>query len=213
MRKKVYIMLVAVLVALSWGLEWQTASASDSGWRGSKGSTKVLQRSAQGYRYAPRVQVSHFRPRSRVELNFGFFAPVYPYPVYPRYYRPYPVYPSYYPAVVRPIPRPVVRYGTLRIEVEPVDVEIIVDGRFIGLAGDFQGPAEVDVTPGNHVVEFRAGDYKTYTQVYVAAGSMSVVNRDLTRSVPRPPSRGSSYYRYYEDAPASGRAGSPTGRY
>jgi hypothetical protein len=138
-----------------------------------------------------------------VNLRFGFFAPAYPYPVYPRHYRP----------VVRPIPPPVVSYGSLRIEVQPVDVEIIVNGRFIGVAGDFQGPAVVEVAPGSHVVEFRLAGYQTYTQVYVAAGSLSVVNRDLTPYLPSRPSPGSGLYRYYGDAPAAERSVYPAGRY
>ena len=196
MRKKFYIMLVTLLVALSWGMMWQTALAADFGKRAGKGSIKLIHYRGQRHRHKQQVRARNFRNRPRVRLHFGFYGPVYPYLVYPGYYRP----------VVRPILRPVIRYGTLRLEVQPAGVEIIVDGRFIGLAGDFQGPAEVAVARGNHMVEFKLADYQTYTQVYVAAGSLSVVNRDLSPILPSRPSPGSSLYRYYGDAPASKRA-------
>jgi hypothetical protein len=196
MRKKFYIMLVTLLVALSWGMVWQAALAADFGKRAGKGSIKLIHYRGQRHRHKQQVRARYFRQRPRVRLYFGFYGPLYPYLVYPGYYRP----------VVRPIPRPVIRYGTLRIEVQPADVEIIVDGRFIGLAGDFQGPAEVVVARGSHVIEFKLADYQTYTQVYVAAGSLSVVNRDLSPFLPSRPSPGSSLYRYYGDAPAGERA-------
>ncbi|MGE5443089.1 MAG: hypothetical protein ACM3SR_00605, partial [Ignavibacteriales bacterium] len=46
-------------------------------------------------------------------------------------------------------------YGDLEIHVTPENAETYVDGRFIGQANDFQGPAILSVPEGTHMIEFR----------------------------------------------------------
>ncbi|HXF90799.1 MAG TPA: PEGA domain-containing protein [Candidatus Nitrosotenuis sp.] len=124
-------------------------------------------------------------------LGVGFGA-VFPFAIYPYYSYPYYIYPyDYYPSAAQ-------SYGDLEIYVTPGDVEIYVDGRFIGLARDFKGPARVSVPSGSHIVEFRYGGSSSSNTVYVAPGSVSVVSGEF-KSVPgssreffTPPS-----YRYF----------------
>lgn len=94
---------------------------------------------------------------------------VYPYYTYPYYVYPYDPYPS----AARS------SYGDLEIQATPGDVEIYVDGRFIGLASDFKGPAVFLVPSGSHVVEFRYNGSSSSNSVYVAPGSKSVVSGEF----------------------------------
>jgi hypothetical protein len=65
------------------------------------------------------------------------------------------------------------------LEVAPGDVEIYVDGRFIGLARDFKEAARVSVPSGNHIMGFKYGGSSSSTRVYVAPGSTSVVRGEF----------------------------------
>lgn len=49
-------------------------------------------------------------------------------------------------------------HGILSIKVETGDAEIYIDGRFIGRARDFKGPAMVSVPSGKHLVEVKDND-------------------------------------------------------
>jgi hypothetical protein len=54
-------------------------------------------------------------------------------------------------------------HGILSLKVSTQDAEMYVDGRFIGLARDFKGPAVVSAPSGDHEIEFRYNglSYKT----------------------------------------------------
>jgi len=89
----------------------------------------------------------------------------YPTPVYP-YYSPYG-------------PPPTPPNATLQIEVTPDETEIAVDGRRIGQAKDFHGPAVVPVVAGPHLVEFHDRGLSVATTVVVPPQATVSVRRDL----------------------------------
>ena len=89
----------------------------------------------------------------------------YPTPVYP-YYSPYG-------------PPPTPPNATLQIEVTPDETEIAVDGRRIGQAKDFRGPAVVPVAAGPHLVEFHDRGLSVATSVVVPPQTTVAVRRDL----------------------------------
>ena len=73
-------------------------------------------------------------------------------------------------------------YGNLEIHVAPENAEIYVDGRFIGQANDFQGPAVLSVPEGTHIVEFRYNGFSSSTTVNVNSGSNSVIQEHIGNS-------------------------------
>lgn len=89
----------------------------------------------------------------------------YPTPVYP-YYSPY-----------GPPPPP--PNATLQIEVTPDETEIAVDGRRIGQAKEFRGPAVVPVAAGPHLVEFHLRGFSVATSVMVSPQTTVPIRRDL----------------------------------
>ncbi len=121
---------------------------------------------------APRI-IGHvpYRPYYygyRPGLTIGFFAGYgYPYG-YPYRYYPY-AYPGYYgygygygpygyalppPAYVSM--RPGVAYGGVRIQGAPPDTQVFVDGYYVGIADDFDGPFQhVNLEAGVHRIELR----------------------------------------------------------
>jgi hypothetical protein len=104
-------------------------------------------------------------------LGLGFGA-VFPFVTYPYYA--YPYYYSY-----DPYPSSAQSYGDLEIQASPEDVEVYVDGRFIGFAGDFEGRAVVLVPSGNHEVEFRYNGSSSSSSVYVTPDSKSAVSGEF----------------------------------
>jgi hypothetical protein len=100
------------------------------------------------------------------------YPPRYPYgpPPYP-YYSPYPPPPN----------------AALQIEVAPEDTEIIVDGRRIGMAKDFRGPAVVPVAAGPHLVEFHDRGLSVATSVMVPPQTTVPVRRNLAPSTSTSP--------------------------
>jgi hypothetical protein len=78
------------------------------------------------------------------------------------------------------------RYGphpppnaALQIEATPGTVEILVDGRSMGLARDYTGAAVVPVIAGPHTVEFRWAGFSVATHVMVPYGTTVAVRREL----------------------------------
>ena len=100
---------------------------------------------------------------SALFFDFGIALPFVIYP----YYYPYYDY-SYEPS-----------YGDLKIEAIPEEVEIFVDGRFIGRANDYKGAALVLVPSGTHVVDFRYKGSTSSTKVSVAPDTESFVGKDF----------------------------------
>lgn len=72
--------------------------------------------------------------------------------------------------------------GTLQVEVTPADAEIVVDGRRIGAAKEFRGPAVVPVVAGPHMVEFHWRGFSVTSQVMVPPQTTVPVRRDLAPS-------------------------------
>jgi outer membrane protein OmpA-like peptidoglycan-associated protein len=100
----------------------------------------------------------------------------YPYPYYDPYYYP----PDYYAPP---------DYGELRTEVEPNKAEVWVDGKFFGLAKNFDGPINhLKLPVGMHKVQFKAPDYKTISvNVYIAPGGLADIEYNLVPLPSGPP--------------------------
>ena len=101
--------------------------------------------------------------------------PAYGVPPYP-YYAPYPPLP--------PSPN-----ASLQVEVTPEDTEIMVDGRRIGLAKEFNGPVVVPVVSGPHVVEFYWRGFSIANNIMVSPQTTVLIKRDMgpSASAPSPP--------------------------
>jgi hypothetical protein len=82
--------------------------------------------------------------------------------------------------------------SALQIEVTPGETEIVIDGRRIGMARDFHGPANVPVAAGPHVVEFRWDGFSVTSHAVAPFGATIPIRRDLAPSAsllaPRPSS-------------------------
>ncbi|MGE3541044.1 MAG: hypothetical protein AB7N91_26860 [Candidatus Tectimicrobiota bacterium] len=129
-----------------------------------------------------------------VGLQIGVGRPGYYYAGHRhRHYRPYAVVaPLFYPPVVYapPVlvyPAPPVLYeapvvappatATLQILVAPLQVDIYLDGRYLGRAEEFRdGHVHLSVSPGRHTVELRFGTLVHTHTVTVGAGAVTVVN-------------------------------------
>lgn len=158
---------------------------------------------ADGWRTSHwRPSSPHFRPGHHARTHF-FFGFNFGYPFYPRvwvpypYYYPYPAYTYPYPVYPYPAPAPVypsapapayppapVLNSYLRLDVSPGDVEMWVDGRYIGRSRDFGGSTLVPVSPGDHLVQFRLGGYTTSRTVRVTSGQTVQVWQDLLSVAP-----------------------------
>jgi len=91
------------------------------------------------------------------------------------YAYPTPAYPHYSPYGPPPTPP----NATLQIEVTPDETEIAVDGRRVGQAKEFRGPAVVPVAAGLHLVEFHLRGFSVATNVMVPPQATVSVRRDL----------------------------------
>ena len=112
----------------------------------------------------------HFGPRHSPRTRFFFGINLHA----PSAYYPNPVYPSYYDTEVR-----YVNDSQLHIDITPAEAEIWVDGRYVGLARDFSGPAILYVAPGSHLVEVKLHGQISTAQITVAPGATSVVKMAL----------------------------------
>ena len=61
-------------------------------------------------------------------------------------------------------------HGILSLKVTTGNAEMYVDGRLIGLARDFKGPAVVSVPSGDHVIEFKYNGLSYTTNAHIARG-------------------------------------------
>ena len=92
--------------------------------------------------------------------------------------------PYYYPSAPQQPPPP---NASLQIEVRPDEAEIVVDGRRVGLAKEFDGPAVVPVVAGPHLVEFHWRGFSIANQVMVSPQTTVIIRRDLGPSASPPP--------------------------
>ncbi|MBI2882609.1 MAG: hypothetical protein HYY11_01665 [Candidatus Methylomirabilis oxyfera] len=88
-------------------------------------------------------------------------------------------YGSRYAYAPRPYPPP---GGVLQIDVTPEETEIFLDGRRIGLAKEFRGPAVVPVAAGPHLVEFHWMGFSVTSQLVVPPETTIPLRRNLTPS-------------------------------
>jgi hypothetical protein len=104
-----------------------------------------------------------YRPGLTVGFYTGFGYPYgYPY----RYGYSYPYYP--YAGYGYPLPPPAYvsavpgyAYGGVRIQDAPSDAQVIVDGYYMGVVDDFDGPFQhLNLTAGPHQIEIRAPGYQ-----------------------------------------------------
>lgn len=72
--------------------------------------------------------------------------------------------------------------ATLQIDVTPGETEIVVDGRRIGLANEFRGPAVVPVVAGPHLVEFRWRGFSITSHIMVPPQTTVPIKRNLAPS-------------------------------
>ena len=78
--------------------------------------------------------------------------------------------------------------ASLQIEVTPEDTEIMVDGRRIGLAGEFPGPVTVPVVAGPHVVQLYSRGFSITNNIEASPQTTVVIRRDLGPSAAAAPS-------------------------
>jgi hypothetical protein len=108
--------------------------------------------------------------------GFGYpygYAAGYPYGYPYRYSYPYPYYSTAYPygGYGYALPPPVYvsavpgyAYGGVRIQDAPPDAQVFVDGYYVGVVDDFDGPFQhVNLTAGPHQIEIRAAGYQPIT--------------------------------------------------
>ena len=95
-----------------------------------------------------------------------------------RYPYPTPAYPYYSPYGPPPSPP----NATLQIEATPGDTEIAVDGRRIGQAKDFHGPAVVPVAAGPHLLELHWRGFSIANQIMVSPQTTVLIRRNLSPS-------------------------------
>ncbi|WP_337287309.1 glycine zipper domain-containing protein [Candidatus Methylomirabilis sp.] len=86
---------------------------------------------------------------------------------------------SRYPYTTSPYSPP---GGTLQIEVTPEDTEILIDGRRIGMAKEFHGPAIVSAPAGPHLVELHYRGFSVTSHIMVPPQATVSLRRDLTPS-------------------------------
>ncbi len=94
----------------------------------------------------------------------------------------YPYGPPPYPYSASYPPQPPAPNASLQIEVTPEDAEIVVDGRRIGLAKDFHGPALVPVVAGPHLVELHWSGFSIANNIMVSPQTTVLIKRDLGAS-------------------------------
>ena len=129
-------------------------------WMGAVLSALVLAGSASASAYPVRGRVV-IVPRA------GFVAPFYD-PFWPPYYVPW-VYPY---AGGRPA-------SEIRVQVEPKQAEVFVDGYYAGLVSDV---GHLRVTPGGHVVSLYLEGYRTISEnIYARPNSTFKLHENMVR--------------------------------
>lgn len=69
--------------------------------------------------------------------------------------------------------------GRLRFEVEPDDVEIYLDERYLGKAGELRGREVEGILAGSRLVDLRWGGERTFLEVVVPAGGTRTIRLNL----------------------------------
>ncbi|MEK6682706.1 MAG: PEGA domain-containing protein [Nitrospirota bacterium] len=110
--------------------------------------------------------------RGRGRIYIGPVIRVYPYDPYWYPYDPYDPYWYRYPP-------PPPNWGYVDTDVEPEEAKVYLDGKYIGIADDYDGfPRYLSVPLGSHKIEFRMEGYETFSQeFYINPGQM--INIDM----------------------------------
>lgn len=117
---------------------------------------------ATRYRWVERS--THYHPSFLPTYRHGYFWSAGYY--YPRYYFAYDSYPE---------------RASLRIQANPSQAEVYVDGHYAGIVDDFDGVFQrLHVTPGSHEITLRLEGFRTWSaEIYAAPGSTVKLHQDL----------------------------------
>lgn len=112
-------------------------------------------------------------PVRSVVVVGGYYSPWF---YDPWYGFPYWGYPPYYYGA------PYGQYGSLRLQVEPRQTEVFLDGYYAGTVDDFDGMFQrLNVEPGDHELELYLEGYRSVRQkVYVQPGATFRVRHTMT---------------------------------
>lgn len=112
--------------------------------------------------------------RGRGRVYIGPVIRVYPYDPY---WYPYDPYWYRYP----PTPP---NWGYVDTDVEPEEAKVYLDGKYAGIADDYDGfPRYLSVPLGSHKIEFRMEGYETFTQeFYINPGQMITINFKMIKA-------------------------------
>jgi hypothetical protein len=116
----------------------------------------------------------HGRPGVRVGVGV-YFGPRYGYP----FWGPYGFYPSY----PYPYYRGYTATSDVRVEVEPKNAEVYVDGNYAGIVDDFNGFFQrLTVPAGGHEIEIYLDGYRTLTdRRYFSPGKGYTIKEKMQR--------------------------------
>ena len=79
-----------------------------------------------------------------------------------------------------PYPYSVYPQASIRTEVTPKDAEVYVDGYYAGIVDDFDGTKQLELEPGPHRIEIRAGGFEPVAfDVNVEAGRTITYRTEL----------------------------------
>ncbi len=121
-----------------------------------RGGVYDARRFGRNVRIVPRYQrIVPYRIYTPRPYRFGFSLGIFfGRPVPYRYSYPYPVYG--YTSVA-----PGIAYGGISFGIDPGDADVYVDGEYIGIAHDFDGPVQpLTLSAGRHRVELQAPGYE-----------------------------------------------------
>ena len=124
-------------------------------------------RTSRAIHRAPRYRGArgvHVRARFLRSHRHGYFWSGGYY--YPRYYYAYRAYPE---------------RASLRIQADPPQAEVYVDGYYAGIVDDFDGLFQrLHVTPGTHEITLRLNGFRTWSaEIYAAPRSTVKLHQDL----------------------------------
>ena len=69
--------------------------------------------------------------------------------------------------------------GSLHFEVSPAEAKIFIDDRYLGKAHELANVAEITASAGRHLLEFRLGTERTFTEVVVSPRRITPVRLTL----------------------------------
>jgi hypothetical protein len=129
----------------------------------------------------------HFGGRTRIFVGGGWGWGWWGWPGYYGYY-------GYGPGYERQAYGPAAEWATIDTDISPEEAQVYLDGRYIGIADDFDGnPDYLYLKPGHYRIEFRLEGYETLTRQIEARPGVYLDFTDKLRKV-----RGAKQYGSYE---------------